>query len=137
MNAPLLLDTCACLWITANELPDVAALALTNAYDAGTPVYVSPITAWEIGNLARKGRFRSQLTPRRWFERLMSAPGTFLAEMRPELLLESGLLPNYPNGDPADRIMAATAREYGYTLMTRDRALLDYARQGHLSALAC
>ena len=35
------------------------------------------------------------------------------------------------------RIIAATAREYGYTVMTRDRALLDYAAQGYLSALAC
>jgi PIN domain nuclease of toxin-antitoxin system len=36
-----------------------------------------------------------------------------------------------------DRAIAATAREYGFTVMTRDRALLDYAAQGHLSALTC
>jgi hypothetical protein len=29
------------------------------------------------------------------------------------------------------------AREYGYTVLTRDRALLDYAAVGYLSALAC
>jgi PIN domain nuclease of toxin-antitoxin system len=137
MNTPLLLDTCACLWIVANELPETAMTKLIDAYDAGVPVYVSPITAWEIGNLARKGRFRSHLTPRRWFEKLMSAPGTLLAAMPPELLLESALLPGYPNNDPADRIIAATAREYGYTVLTRDRALLEYGRQGHLSVLAC
>lgn len=137
MNAPLLLDTCACLWIIADELPEVATAALSDAYDNGIPVYVSPITAWEVGQLARKGRFRSHLTPLRWFERLMSAPGTLLAAMPPELLMESALLPKYPKGDPADRIMAATAREYGYTLMTRDSALLDYGRQGYLSVLEC
>jgi hypothetical protein len=33
--------------------------------------------------------------------------------------------------------MAATAREYGYMLVTRDRPLLDYTGQGHIQALAC
>jgi PIN domain nuclease of toxin-antitoxin system len=57
--------------------------------------------------------------------------------MPPELLIESTLLPDFSHGDPADRIIAATAREYGFTVMTRDRALLDYGKQGHLSVLEC
>ena len=57
--------------------------------------------------------------------------------MPAELLIESQSLPGDIHKDPYDRIIAATAREYGYTVMTRDRALLDYAAQGYLSALAC
>jgi PIN domain nuclease of toxin-antitoxin system len=60
-----------------------------------------------------------------------------VAEMSPDVLIESALLPNYPDKDPYDRIIAATAREYGYTVLTRDRTLLDYAQEGYLSALAC
>ena len=60
-----------------------------------------------------------------------------LAELSPQILIASSFLPGDPPGDPADRILAATAREYGYTLVTRDRPLLDYAKQGHLQALAC
>ena len=67
----------------------------------------------------------------------MSLPGMALAKMPPELLIESALLPGDIHGDPWDRIIAATAREYGYTLMTRDAALLDYGSQGHLSVFAC
>jgi PIN domain nuclease of toxin-antitoxin system len=137
MIAPLLLDTCACLWTITNEISDTAMAALADAYDAGVAVYVSPITAWEVGTLGRKGRFKSHLTPQRWFETLMDKPGTALADMSPKILLESSLLPGSIHGDPADRIIAATAREYGYTVMTRDRALLEYGRQGHLSVLAC
>ena len=37
----------------------------------------------------------------------------------------------------ADRIMAATARELGYMLVTRDRPLLHYSEQGYIRALAC
>jgi PIN domain nuclease of toxin-antitoxin system len=51
--------------------------------------------------------------------------------------MESSFLPGSIHNDPADRIIAATAREYGFTVMTRDRALLAYAAEGHLSALAC
>jgi PIN domain nuclease of toxin-antitoxin system len=57
--------------------------------------------------------------------------------MPPELLLLSSFLPGSPPTDPADRIIAATAREYGYTLMTRDSRLLAYAEEGHIRALAC
>jgi PIN domain nuclease of toxin-antitoxin system len=60
-----------------------------------------------------------------------------LAELSPQILIASSFLPGDPPTDPADRIFAATAREYGYTLVTRDRPLLDYAEQGHLKALAC
>ena len=34
-------------------------------------------------------------------------------------------------------IIAATAREYGCTLVTRDKPLLDYGREGHVSVLSC
>ena len=57
--------------------------------------------------------------------------------MPPELLILSSFLPGSPPRDPADRILAATAREFGYVLMTRDRLLLDYADQGHVRALSC
>ena len=57
--------------------------------------------------------------------------------MGPEVLIASSFLPDTPPRDPVDRILAATAREYGYRLMTRDRPLLDYATQEHVQALAC
>jgi PIN domain nuclease of toxin-antitoxin system len=132
-----LLDTCACHWLVDDTLSDVAAGALTDAYNAGLPAYISPITALEVATLARKGRFRSQMTPRRWFETLLNLPGIARAEMPAELLIESQSLPGNIHKDPYDRIIAATAREYGYTVMTRDRALLDYGQEGYLSAVEC
>lgn len=137
MNQPFLLDTCAALWMVADEISQAAAEAVSQSRNAGLLVYVSPITAWEIGNLARKGRFKSRYTPQRWFAALMDKPDTALAELTPTVLMESSFLPGSIHPDPADRIIAATAREYGFTVMTRDRVLLDYARQGYLSALEC
>src|SRR5204863_3648127 len=100
-------------------------------------IYVSPITAWEIGILVSRGRLTSPMSPQRWFERLLHAPGVRLVEMSPDVLITSSFLPGTPPRDPADRILAATAREHGYRLLTRDTPLLTYARQGHLQALAC
>lgn len=72
-----------------------------------------------------------------WFERLLRVPGAYLAPMPPEVLIASSELPGDLHKDPADRILAATARRYGYRLMTRDRPLLSYAAAGHLQAIAC
>jgi len=137
MQQSFLLDTCAALWVTAGAISQSTSDALTEARNNGLPIFVSPITAWEIAMMARKGRFRSPYTPQRWFDALLATPGTALADMPPKVLIDSQLLPGNLNFDPADRIIAATAREYAYTVMTRDRALLAYAREGHLSAFEC
>lgn len=134
----LLLDTCAAIWLTnADPISDVALDALQQTRDSGEFVYVSPITAWEMGFLAARGRVNLLMTPQRWFERLLEAPGLRLSEMTPNVLIASSFLPGKLPGDPADRIIAATAREYGYMLVTRDRPLLEYAKQGHIQAIPC
>ena len=60
MSAPILLDTCAVLWL-AQDAPilDTAIDALDTAFDEGAPVLISPISAWEAGLLAARGRLVS------------------------------------------------------------------------------
>ena len=136
--ASLLLDTCAVIWVAEDQaISKTAALALDQAYAADQFVYVSPITAWEVGLLVARGRLTMIVTPQLWFARLLDVSNVRLADMSPDLLISSSFLPGAPPRDPADRIIAATAREYGYTLMTRDRLLLNYAEQGHIQALCC
>lgn len=136
MKPPFLLDTCAAIWFLDAALPK-AIDELTEAINQGHMTYVSPITAWEVSISARKGRFASSLAPQRWFELLMGFPGMALADMPPAVLIASQELPSFPTDDPADRIIAATAREYGLTVVTRDRALRAYGKQGYLSVLEC
>jgi PIN domain nuclease of toxin-antitoxin system len=57
--------------------------------------------------------------------------------MPPGVLIASSFLPGDMPADPADRIIAATAREYELRLVTRDRLLLAYAESGYCRALAC
>ena len=136
--APLLLDTCAVIWVAEDQpISEAAALALDEAHAADQFVYVSPITAWEVGLLVARGRMTTIIKPQLWFQRLLDVRNVRLADMSPDLLISSSFLPGEPPRDPVDRIIAATAREYGYTLMTRDRLLLSYAEQGHIQALCC
>ena len=100
-------------------------------------VMISPITAWEIGLLVERGRLRLSTDAAVWFRTLLRFPGCVLADLPPEVLIASTRLPGNPPRDPADRIIAATAREYGYRVITRDRQILDYAEAGHLQAVAC
>ena len=95
------------------------------------------MTAWEIAMLAAKGRLAFSLDPEAWLHRLCSLPGVELADMPPAVLIASCALPGSPPADPVDRILAATARAFGYTLVTRDRELLDYGDLGHIRVMQC
>ncbi|MGH6764832.1 MAG: type II toxin-antitoxin system VapC family toxin [Bradyrhizobium sp.] len=135
---PLLLDTHAAIWITRNEsLARPAVDALNAAHQAAGIVFVSAITAWEIGLLVSRRRLNLLTTPQRWFARLLDVPGIRLAELSPDILIASSFLPGEPPRDPADRILLATARELGAALITRDRLLLKYGEDGQVSTIAC
>src|SRR5579862_5695320 len=121
---PILLDTCAAIWLIAGDpLSSTAQAALLEARSQNSGIYVSPFTAWEVGTLSARGRLRGPLSPEAWFEFLLKIPGVKLAELSPETLLRSTSLPGTPPSDPADRIIVATARAHGYPILTRDRLL--------------
>lgn len=138
MRPGLLLDTCAALWIAEDaDIDEAAVAALDEAADNGDPVLVSPVTAWEVGMLVARHRISLAIGPLDWFERLLATGSVELAPMSPSVLVASSFLPGSTLRDPADRIIAATARDGGHRLLTRDRALLSYAEAGHLRAVAC
>ena len=137
MTVQLLLDTNAAIFAVEGTLRPAAAALLTEKFRGGEAVLLSPITGWELGLLFSRGRLRAAIRPREYLRRLTSMPGVAMARLSAEILLDSSFLPGAPPRDPADRIIAATAREHGYTVMTRDAALLGYAREGYLSAVEC
>jgi PIN domain nuclease of toxin-antitoxin system len=137
-SRPVLLDAGAALWLMNRDPMSAASRkAIAQAAAANLGVYVSPISAWEIATLAAKNRIRLTLTPQIWFETLIALPGVRLAEMRPAVLIASASLPGTPPKDPADRILAATARAYGYVIVTRDGELLPYGQAGHVDVVPC
>ena len=133
-----LLDTCAVIWTAHNDpLREPAASQLQDAYRRGAPLFVSPITAWEIAMLAAKGKIALALDPSLWFQRYCELPSVTLAAMPVFVLVGSTTLPGTPPPDPADRILIATARAFGYVLATRDAQVLEYGAQGHVRVIGC
>jgi len=84
-----------------------------------------------------KRRLELNMDPAAWFKALLDTPGLRLGELPPEVLIASVFLPGEPPADPIDRILLATARAYGLTLITRDARLLAYAAAGLVRAVVC
>ena len=134
----LLLDTHTAIWLVEDKpLAQTAVDAMDEAYQSNSALLVSPITAWEIGLLISRRRIDLAATPQRWFRGLLATPGMQLAELSSDILIAASFLPGNPPRDPADRILLATARDVGATLVTRDRALLHYGEDGHVSTIEC
>lgn len=129
----LLLDTCAVLWVAQGaEMTQASRTAI-----AERSLQVSPISAWEIANLVRKGGLAVTLPVANWFHQAVAKMAASLPQLSVEILTGSCNLPGSPPDDPADRIIIATARERDMTVMTRDRLILEYSRAGHVRAMAC
>ncbi|WP_181707389.1 PIN domain-containing protein [Chthonobacter rhizosphaerae] len=134
----LLVDTCAAIWILEDaELSSFAITAMDDAFDLGRPVFVSTITAWELGMLASRNRLSLGAEPHDLFGLLLSRAGFKEQPLRADVAIASSYLPGDPPRDPFDRIIIATARAHDLTILTRDRLTLSYADAGHVSALAC
>ncbi|MCW5759168.1 MAG: type II toxin-antitoxin system VapC family toxin [Phenylobacterium sp.] len=125
------------IWITNGDpISPEAERALGEMAGHPRGVLVSPISAWEVGLLAARGRFRAGQDPADWFHGLVDR-GFALADLTPRIFVASSFLPDSRLRDPADRIVVATARTFGYRIMTRDRLILGFAAEGHAQAIAC
>lgn len=134
---PLLLDTHTWIWLVNGDvmLSPRARRAIATAA-VGSRVLVSAISAWELALLESKGRVRLDRDCEAWVQRALSLPGLRLVPIDEIVAVSSTRLPGTFHGDPADRLLVATARALDATFVTRDRAILDYARAGYLRTLA-
>ena len=85
--------------------------------------------------LEQRGRVALPMNVRTWVDQALSKPGITVAPLTPEIMIESVHLPGELHGDPADRMLVATARVQGATLLTKDEQLLRYSRQRHVKLI--
>jgi len=134
---PLLLDTCAIIWLFNRSLMREEARKAIAEAAVAQALYVSPFSAWEIATLVRKKKIVLSMSPRDWFGFVAQHPAITLAPLDYDLLIESCLLPDDPPSDPADRIVIETARRLRLCVVTRDGPILQYSASGHVATLAC
>lgn len=132
----LLLDTHVLIWAMLNEprLGRQTAKTINVASRQGR-LAVSAITPWEIGLLEMKKRISLQKDVLEWMREALAKPGLSLVPLEPEIAIASSGLPFEMHSDPADRILVATARHLGATLVTADKGLLDVAKKGSFLAM--
>ena len=127
----MLLDTQVILWLRLGSprLGARARLEIEQAWQSDE-VGVSAITFWEVAILKDKGRIRFPEDVGSW-RREQLEQGLIEIPVNGEIAVRSVLLPNL-HGDPADRLIVATALE-GHRLVTSDDKILDWS--GDLSRL--
>jgi len=115
----LLLDTHVVQWWSAE--PDRVSRAATAALEHADELAVAAISWFELGWLARHDRIVVAIPVRSWLEQLSNQVRT--AELTPAIADAAAALPASFPGDPADRLIYATAVEHGWRLVTKDRRM--------------
>ncbi|MBE7461718.1 MAG: type II toxin-antitoxin system VapC family toxin [Burkholderiales bacterium] len=119
---PLLLDTHVWLWWLLGQ-PQLAARerdALDRHAAAGTPPGLSAISLWEAQMLAARGRLSIDEPLTHWLPTAAASETVTVLPLDVAAILALDALPKGFHGDPADRIIVATARAHGLPLATRD-----------------
>ncbi|MEW6088711.1 MAG: type II toxin-antitoxin system VapC family toxin [bacterium] len=127
----VILDTHVWIWLLTGgkKLENSGCLAhIENAAKYGN-IRVSAISVWEVGMLEAKGRIKFPVECIDWINKALSVPGVSLVPLTPEIAVESSQLPDKFHGDPADRIIVASARKLGATLITHDKEIISYGRK--------
>lgn len=132
----LLLDTHIWIWLFngSAELAD-KNIKLIEDQASQSRIFISAISVWEIATLFAKRRIILRSAIREWIDEALSQPGVDLLPLSPEISIESTQLPDGMHGDPADRLIVATARIKRLTLATRDAEILSYAKSGYIRAI--
>lgn len=132
----LVLDTHVLVWLVEGHgsLGANAHAAIDKATRQNC-VLVSAITPWEIALLVSKNRLKLDRDAMQWLRDALSRPGVTLVALEPEIAVASTRMPFEMHPDPADRILVATARHLGATLVTADKTLLAIAKEGYFRAM--
>lgn len=132
----ILLDTQALIWFSiGDEQLGARARELVTAAGKRGETAVSPISFWEAAMLTGKNRVDLGMPVATWAAEILSSSGPALLAITAEIAVSAGELPGSIHGDPADRIIVATARAHACTIVTSDRKILAYAKAGHVQAI--
>ncbi len=129
-----LLDTHVLIWwLNQSAGLSAAQRDVLSKADPRSPLLVSDISLWEIATLWCLGRIQLALPLRDWLDKAVAPPLVRRQGISPAVAAELAALPESFHRDPADRILVATARVLGATLLTQDRRIVESGLAATLS----
>jgi PIN domain nuclease of toxin-antitoxin system len=117
----IVLDTHAWIWwaTSATQLSTAARRAINEA----TLVGITAISAWEIAMLVDHGRLELDRPVLTWVKQALALPRVTFLELTVERAVAAAALAELKEGDPADRMIVATAMSLRAPIVTKDRAM--------------
>lgn len=119
----MILDTCALLWL-AQGSEKLSAFA-RERIETATSVFISAISAFEIGIKYRKGKLILPALPSEWLGVIIEHHGIEVIPLDARIALTATELPEIHN-DPCDRIIIASARLLLLPVVTADSIYRQY-----------
>lgn len=115
----ILLDTHA--WIWWNAAPASLSRRASKAIEEADEVAVSAISTWELAMLVARRRLVLDREPLLWMQQALARSRAALLAISPEIAALSATITAH--GDPADRLILATARTHRSALVTKDAGM--------------
>lgn len=130
----LLLDTHVWIWLAeGNPIISPTTRKAIDRAQKRDHLLIAPISVWEISMLVQRKRIALEMDLSDWLKQWVESPGILIAEFSLQVALLSNRLPGTIHGDPADRILIASAYENNAVLVTADEKILEFGKEPFIS----
>lgn len=135
-DVPILLDTHVIIWalLKPDELSSKVRTIIELAQKEQR-LLMSSISLWEIAMLKSKKRINIYEPLKDFLQSIIDIDGIKFIDITAKIAAESVVLTDDFHGDPADRIITATAISESATLLTRDEKILSWAQLGNIRTI--
>jgi len=133
----LLIDTHIWIWYaTGDERLGVQEKQIFNEALRHKKILISSVSILELAKLVQRRRVTLQMSVRELIAHSKSQDGIAFVAIDADIALASCELPEPLHKDPADRLLIATALEYGARIMTHDKLMRSYLKKHFHGLLA-
>lgn len=121
----IVLDTHVWIWWVSE--PEKLSTAAKSAIQYAKRAGICPISCWEISTKVAQGKLQLDREVGLWVQHALARPAVHLLDLTADIAVKAGQLGAVGfHGDPADRLIVATAIHHGTQLVTKDQSIRDF-----------